>query len=149
MRCYLNAIQSGSRFQLQHFPVSILSNGCGGRLRIPVTNFHAKGIACSLRLNNRSRWHRKQNGLISAPNPPSNSVQANSSVTHCTISNEIYRYPTGTNTPPSNSVQAKSSVTHCILTQYMDKQSLLILGPSPLSAHISCSQVFSLIKIIQ
>ena len=147
MGCYLNAIQSGSHFQLQLFPVSILSNGCGGRLRIPVTNFHAKGIACSLRFNNRSRWHRKQNGLISTPNPPSNSVKVNSSVTHCSISNDLIS--TGTHTLPSNSVQAKSSVTHCILTQYMDKQSLLILGPSPLSAHISCSQVFSLIKIIQ
>ena len=155
-------MQSGSHFQLQLFPVSIISNGRGGRLGISVTNFHANGIACSLTLNNRSRWHRKHKSLISTPTPPSNSVKAKSSVTHCSISNDLIS--TGTHTPPSNSVKAKSSVSHCsisvhgstrqytvhgISTKYMGKQNLLILGPSPLSAHISCSQVFSLIKIIQ
>ena len=114
--CYLDAIQSGSHFQLQLFLVSILSNGCGGRSGISVTNFHANGIACSLTLNNRSRWHRKHNSLISTPNPPSNSVKAKSSVTHCSISNDLIS--TSTHTPPLNSVKAKSSVTHCISTQY-------------------------------
>ena len=150
-------MQSGSRFQLQLFSVAILSNGRGGRLGISVTNFHANGIACCLTLNNRSRWYRKHKSLISTPTLPSNSVKAKSRVTHFTIpmvpktqESHIYTHSAiefGESEIVCNSLHHFNTVDG--ISMYTGKQNLLILDPSHLSTHISCSQVFSLIKIIQ